>query len=283
MFSHEGEEVRALVTLPFPDLVSVATAELLPLSDQITVTPLGRTKAATAARLTLEHLGLDIGCRVSLDNEIPHALGLGSSTADVVATIRAVADAAGHRLAATAVAWLATQAEVAADSVMYSGVVPLFAHREGRLLQVLGPELPPLLVLGCVLDSGGIDTLGLSPASYTDDEKAQLGVLLSAVRYAVRHGDPVILGRAATCSARINQRFAPQPLLPELSRIAEASGAVGVQVAHSGTVAGILFDGRSPDKARAAAEKARVALAAVGIEDTYQFTPHEVHRGGGGK
>ncbi|MDW5328514.1 hypothetical protein [Plantactinospora sp. KLBMP9567] len=273
----DGSLVRALVTLPLPDVAAVASAELSPDQAGIVVQPEWKTKAGRAARLTLDLLGVEHGCQVSLSSDIPVGLGLGSSTADVVATIRAVSDAAGHRLPGRTVARLAIAAEYAADSVMFSGSVPLFAHREGRVLDVLGPELPPLLVVGCVLAPTGVDTLELPPAEYTPAEISQLGALLGATRHAVRHGDPVLLGRVATRSAEINQRFVPLPLMPELRRLAEAVGAVGVQVAHSGTVAGVLFDGRDPRAARAASERCRAGLASLGIAETYRYAPYESH------
>ncbi|WP_100444528.1 GHMP family kinase ATP-binding protein [Glycomyces xiaoerkulensis] len=279
-FRVAGEEVRALITLPMPDKTAEATVRILPEPGKISV-PAGKTKAAAAARLTLGHLGLDSGCEISLRNDIPASLGMGSSTADVVATIRAVGDSVGQRLPGAVVARLAVEAETAADSIMYPGSVPLFAHREGRILETLGPELPPLLVLGFKLDVAGIDTLEMRPARYTREEKARLGVLLAAARHAIGTGDPVLLGKVASASAAVNQRFIERPLLPELTRLARRAGAVGVQIAHSGSVAGVLFDAREPLRAAGAASRCRDELSRLGIDQAYLFSPYENYRQGG--
>lgn len=59
-----------------------------------------------------------------------------------------------------------------------------------------------------------------------------------------------MLGKACTHSARLNQSLLPKKEFEALEDIARRCGAAGVQVAHSGNVAGILLDARSPDLAR---------------------------------
>lgn len=49
------------------------------------------------------------------------------------------------------------------------------------------------------------------------------------------------LGQVATLSARLNQKRLPKPYLEEIIAIANKQGAIGVNVAHSGTVLGILL------------------------------------------
>jgi uncharacterized protein involved in propanediol utilization len=273
VFRQAGRLVRGLVTLPFPDAVTHASATLDEDGSTVDVRPQSKVKAAVAARLTLDFLGIDGGCRVRVHGGGREGIGIGTSTCDVVATIQAVADAAGHSLSGDEIARLAVTAETASDSVMFPEAVTLFAHREGRVLEVLGPALPPLLVVGCSFGpDNGVDTLTFPPARYSDDEIARSGVLLSALRYAIHHGDPAMLGRVATSSAVINQRFLPIAEFGELQRLANRSGAVGLQVAHTGTVAGVLFDGRDPDAVRRG-RRCRRELTALGARDTRQFVP----------
>ena len=57
--------------------------------------------------------------------------------------------------------------------------------------------------------------------------------------------------------------------MPQLLRIAEETGALGVQVAHSGTVAGLLFEpGRAAEDRILAA---RTALRRLGL-DSWEFS-----------
>jgi uncharacterized protein involved in propanediol utilization len=139
-------------------------------------------------------------------------------------------------------------------------------------LEVLGPQLPPMLVLGCdTAPEERVDTLRLPPAPYDSAEIAQFGVLRAALRRAVAKPDVALLGRVATGSARINQRYLPKPHLDELLRLGAEHGACGVQVAHSGTVAGLIFDAQAEEVAsnisRCADALVRAGLAVTGIID----------------
>ncbi|WP_162240362.1 hypothetical protein [Nocardia arizonensis] len=79
----------------------------------------------------------------------------------------------------------------------------------------------------------------------------------------------------ATASARLNQRFLEKPELETLVEIAAEHGAAGVQVAHSGSVAGVLFDPtRRPGWADV--ERCVEAVVAAGITYTTTFDPTAV-------
>ena len=71
----------------------------------------------------------------------------------------------------------------------------------------------------------------------------------------------------ATASARVNQRFLPKPSLPDLIELSRRLGGAGVQVAHSGTVAGLIFDARRPGIEDSVAE-CRAGIEALGLPVT---------------
>lgn len=123
-----------------------------------------------------------------------------------------------------------------------SGISPTH-HREGTAIKDFFDELPPLLVVGADTDptGAGVDTLALPPARYDPEQIQTFGCLRALLRRALRERDTELLGRVATCSADINQTFLPTNRFEEIKRIADAPGAVVVQVSHSGTVAGLLF------------------------------------------
>ena len=210
------------------------------------------TKVRRAAMLTLRafanHPSAAKGGRVEISSNIPRGIGMGSSTSDVTATIRAVADFHGVQLAEDEVARLAVLAECASDSIMIDDRVVLFAHRDGAVLETFGHRLPPMFVLSCDTEPAArVDTLRLRPADYDEAEVVNFGVLRAALRRAVALGDAALLGRVATASARINQRYLPKPHLELLLELCLDHGGCGIQVAHSGTVAGLLFDALAPD------------------------------------
>ena len=266
-----GRVRRALVTLPQPDRGSRAVFHPSQRHWGVVGTPelvKVRRAAILALRQFSTHPAPAKGGQVEIVSDVPRGMGMGSSTADVTATIRAVADYHGVALSREEVGRLAVLAECAADSIMIDDRVVLFAHRDGVVLETLGHRLPPLLVVGCDTQPGvRVDTLGLPPAEYDDREVATFGVLRCALRRAVATGDAALLGRVATASARINQRFLPKPGLEELLELGLAHGGCGVQVAHSGTVAGLVFDARRPE-AVAGARRCAAALEALGLAPT---------------
>jgi uncharacterized protein involved in propanediol utilization len=267
-----GQPHRALVTLPQPDRGTRAT--FYPsYSHSGIVGPPELTRGRRAAMLTLRrfatHPAPAKGGRIEISSDVPRGIGMGSSTSDVTATIRAVADFHGVELPKDEVARLAVLAECASDSIMIDDRVVLFGHREGLVLETFGPHLPPMFVISCDTEPGArVDTLRLQPANYDESELANFGVLRAALRRAVALADTALLGRVATASARINQRHLPKPHLEYLLRLCLRHGGCGIQVAHSGTVAGLIFDALGSDAEarlrRCAAELERDA-ATTGI------------------
>ncbi len=246
-----GELVRCLITMPVRGVGSTArywvsaTAQAGGGSGSLLqVVPEWKKKAEQAACLTLSFLGAPLQGRLEIESAVATGVGLGSSTCDVVATIRAICNAYGTELDDSDVARLAIEAEGAADPVMFGGDVVLFAQRQGSVLESLGSWVPEYAVLSLDTDvgHGGVDTLGLPLPSYTDTELAAFESMVSRIREAFRRRDVAAIATVATESAALNQRFLPMSKFREIRALADEVGALGVQISHSGTVAGILFD-----------------------------------------
>ncbi|MEV8393497.1 MULTISPECIES: GHMP family kinase ATP-binding protein [unclassified Streptomyces] len=275
-----GRRCAGLVTLPMtgPGTRADVVLHPAPSPGKVSVIPPDRTKALRAAALTIEECralrpqGPLWGAELRLSGDIPLGLGMGSSSSDVIATVRAVADAHGLQLPARTIARLAVRAEQASDPLMLDSRPTLFAQREGRVLEVLGEALPPAVVVGCALGAGKpVDTLALpAPASGHGDIHAYER-LRSLLRRAIADADTELLGRVSTESARRAQPVLQQLEFGRLTRIAEQAGAVGVQIAHSGSVAGLLFDPAAPGLKRRLRRCVR-ALDRAGIPVTRTFT-----------
>lgn len=233
---------RCLLSLPCRALHSEAI--FYPDSTGIvTVYPLHKEKAKKVAELTLAYLNAsEVGGMININSTIPESKGYGSSTADCVAAGLSAADAIEHSLSARELARLVVQAEVASDNFMFSHAV-LFAHREGVVLEDYAQEVPKLEVLGIdAAEDDHVDTLDYPPAVYSWRQIESFRTLTGALRRAVRREDVQLLGRIATASASINQDFLPKPRFNEIRRIIDYVGALGISVAHSGTVLSVLFD-----------------------------------------
>jgi uncharacterized protein involved in propanediol utilization len=272
---------RALVTLPLPDRGSRAIFYPSHRHWGVDTAP-ELTKVRRAALLTLRelstHPSFATGGQVEIVSDVPKGIGMGSSTSDVTATIRAIADYHAITLSHEEEARLAVMAECASDSVMVDDRVVLFAHRDGMILETFGPRLPPMVVVGCdTQPEASVDTLALPPAAYNDQEIGAFQVLRAALRRAVATEDVALLGRVATASARINQRFLAKPNLEPLLAECLRYGGCGIQVAHSGTVAGLIFDLREPgvqDRVQRCMERVKeLGLTVTGLVDTTSAVP----------
>ncbi|GAA1369445.1 kinase [Catellatospora chokoriensis] len=244
-------DVDFLVTLPVARWAR-ASFRLLP-SGPVRVFPAGRWKAARLAEMMLNAAGSRAGGVLRLDSDLPVGKGMASSSADLVATARAVGGSLGLDTSPAAIAdWLRPIEPT--DGVMYPGVVA-FEHRNVRLRASLGP-LPATTIVG--LDEGGqLDSIQFNrlPKPYTDADKHRYADLLAELADAIRGGDLAAVGRVASSSCRLGDKMRVRPLLPAMFGIAEQTGALGVACAHSGTLLGLLFDGADA-KAAERVEKA---------------------------
>lgn len=252
----DGEHVQ--VTCPI-DLYSTATVELMVGSGKVEG-PEDCSKACLGVQLALaylEHAGLD--ARLHLTSPVPRSKGMGSSTADVAAAIVGTATALGMHLAPHEVAGIALQVEPT-DGLMFPGIA-LFDHRNGRVAQLLGPA-PAMRVL--VLDFGGsLDTVtfnALDGAAVLKRLEPRLREALALITEGLRTSDVGLIGQGATQSAQLHQQVLPKPQLSHVLEFARGIGAAGVNVAHSGTVLGVLFPD-DPLLVEKAAHEARKRLA----------------------
>ncbi len=247
-------------------------------SGTVSVNPEWKVKAARAAQLTLEYCERGLtGGHLIIKNNMPPSWGLGSSTSDVTASIRAVSAAFGRNLSPRVVASLAVKAEIASDSVMFSDRAVLFAQREGEVLEEFSQQLPPIEVLGFNTDPTGYETLSAPPARYSWWEIEAFRPLLGLLRKAVNTQDPRLVGCVASASARINQRHLPKPHFDYLEKLVMQVGALGLQVAHSGTIVGLIFDPASFNLSEQI-EEAQGYLTEIGIRSTWRLCTSTEYR-----
>ncbi|GLZ77542.1 kinase [Actinorhabdospora filicis] len=246
-----------LVTLP---ITRSATALLTldPSADGLTVFPASRTKSRTLVERALDRRGLPSGGVLRLSGDLPVGKGFASSSADLVATARALGRALGESLGPAAIAAMLRDIEPT-DGVMYDGAVA-FYHREVRLREVLGP-LPPTTIVA--VDEGGeVDTIAFNRVAkpFTRTERRRFAHLLRVAGSAIRNGDARAIGAVATESALLNQQLRPKRTLDAMIGVCAEIGGVGVAVAHSGTTVGVLVPDDDPsymDKVREALEACR--------------------------
>lgn len=198
---------------------------------------------------------------LSVSSPIPVGKGMGSSSADITAAVAAVAAvaAAGIALPPEVIARIALAVEPT-DGVMFPGIA-MFDHRKGRIAESLGPP-PPLEIIA--IDRGGqVDTLAFNAVDRTAQWAAvadQTAAALALVRAGIKRGDPELVGRGATISAQAGHPPGAGEWVERAIALAAEIGAVGVNIAHSGTIVGILLDARQR-RSKPAFRRAQQAFA----------------------
>lgn len=261
---------RGLVTMPCPLFSSQVEAHLTTATRELIVEPRWKTKALRAAETTMRAIGCGpLGGTLKITSNVEVGFGFGSSTSDVTAAIRAVLNALACTLTAAQVARISVLAEVAVDPLMYDQMV-LFAHREGRVIEDFNVPMCPFEAVGFALRPEPVDTLELTPARYRPSQIQRLALLRALARKAIVDGDISGIGRIATASAVINQEFLPAPIFPKLLEVIQETGAAGIQVAHSGSIASILFDSDNPHF-ESGVNQAERHLSRLGVGELWRF------------
>lgn len=233
----EGAVKPFLVTLPVAGMKSVATARW---ARDWSVRPGARNKALRAARAACARWEVNEAMEIVLESRIPVGRGCGSSTADCVAAVRAVAGLVRRKVRAEEIAEIVHEAEAASDATMFGEEPLAFLPREGRVLRRFDGRWPEMDV--SVVDLGGaaVDTDSCAAPEYAAWELEEFARLLARVESAFARGDGEALARVAMRSAEMHQRHRPHWAWPALRERAMREGAWGVALAHSGTVAAVL-------------------------------------------
>ena len=257
-----GPENHFLITLPIHRF-SRTTLTVHPEHTSLCVTPSRKVKAARLAELLLHRLGRPERGHLHIESQLPEGKGLASSSADLVATARAIFSAHGRPVDEELLLDLLREIEPT-DGVMYSDCVAFF-HRRVQLHRRLGSFDERLSILA--IDEGGIvDTVTYNEScnGFTDLECTTYAELLDEACEAFSRSDLQALGAIATRSSELNQPRNPKRYFGRMLSLSEDCEALGVVATHSGPCLGLLFD--DSEKHRRAKDEARRDLESQGLE-----------------
>lgn len=178
------------------------------------------------------------GVRLEHYLEFPVGKGCSSSTADMLSGLKALSLYQGQNLSAQELTALCASIEPT-DSVGFADWTVLDPLSGQVIWQT---DWRPDLYVYILEPLETLKTVGLvrmkdCPA-YPSEKSADL---LERFKEACQEQDLVKLGQLATDSALLNNKRLPKPYLSEIIRLAREFCALGVNVAHSGTVVGILL------------------------------------------
>ncbi|PGM85635.1 kinase [Bacillus cereus] len=239
-----------MITFPIP-LYASAEAKFIS-GGEISVIPSYKNKAVKAAEIlvsSLRNLGIvdeKLGITVEIESELIEGKGMASSTADIIAVCRAIANLCDYPIGPWEISSICTSIEPS-DGVMYQSSV-VYDFFKGRLLEDIGPLMSMHLI---IIDNGeAVDTVSFKRVPYTFNEMKQI---LEAYRLAtcgIKNQDIELLGHATTISAKVNQRRHYKREFDDILNILPELGAYGISVAHSGSILSLLFDSNDEVKIR---------------------------------
>ncbi|WIF94962.1 cobalamin biosynthesis protein [Caminicella sporogenes] len=226
-----------------------------------------RKKAISALYKTLEYFDVPIeyvkSLSLTINSKIPIAKGMASSTADIYGTIMATAKLIDKKLSEEEIAKLCSSIEPT-DSIIFEKLT-LFDHIKGVIKKRFewNPKINILVLEG----KGTLDTQEFRKRDFDHLRKKNKKYVEKAFEYfsrACREKDKKLLGMACTISSLANQDIVFKPKLNEIIEISYKFNAYGVNVAHSGTVIGILYDENAAD-----IEKLIYSLNKINISEEY--------------
>lgn len=200
-------------------------------------------KAIQAVEKTLTYFGIKkLKAEILINTDIPCGVGLSSSTADITAACIATAQALGKSISDDAIANIALSIEPS-DGIMYPGVM-MFDHIHGTVRKRLG-HMPEMDVY--IIDTGEqVDTQQFNNIKDLKQKNKQKEPMvkqaLELTFKAFEEGNLKLLGEAMKISAFAHQSILFKPHLSDIVQLGDRYGAIGVNIAHSGSIVGIFFE-----------------------------------------
>ncbi|WP_042278346.1 GHMP family kinase ATP-binding protein [[Clostridium] dakarense] len=213
---------------------------------------MGPSKSRHAIEKVFERFDLPIkeskNISLNINSEIPVGKGMASSTADIGATIVATLGLIKKNLTSEEISYIASTIEPTDSTYIEKNVV--FNPLNGEVIKYLGNIKNSKVVI--LEPNKTLDTMKIRNTPNYKDIKIQNKDIISEAFYLLEEGiknnNLSLVGKAATLSSLANENIDKKDGLKEIIEISQNYGAYGVNIAHSGTVVGILLDQSMNDK-----------------------------------
>lgn len=213
---------------------------------------IGLSKSRCAIEKVFERFALPIkesrNISLNIKSEIPIGKGMASSTADIGATIVATLSLIKKSLTSEEISYIASTIEPTDSTYIEKNVV--FNPLNGEVIKYLGNIKNSKVVI--LEPDKTLDTMKIRNTPNYKNIKIQNKDIISEAFYMLEEGiknnNLSLVGKAATLSSLANENIDKKDGLKEIIEISQNYGSYGVNIAHSGTVVGILLDQSMNDK-----------------------------------
>lgn len=185
---------------------------------------------------------------IHINSDIPIGKGMASSTADIGATIKATLSLIGKNLSSEEISKLAANIEPTDSIFMEKHCI--FNPLNGEVIKSLGKiDNARVIILEPKIT---LSTMKIRKDIKYKEKKIDNKEVIKEAFYLLEEGitknDLSLIGKASTLSSLANENIHKKEGLNKIIEISKAYGAYGVNIAHSGTVVGILIDREMNDK-----------------------------------
>lgn len=184
---------------------------------------------------------MEQGLHISFDSTIPVSKGLASSTADIAATALATARHLGETLDETTIAKLCVRLEPTDSTVFHQ--LTLFDHQTAATQ--ISYDWQPCVDILLLESPNTLNTEDYHRRHRLPALQASAPSLAQAWQLftqAAEQHDYALLGQSTTLSAKASQHLVVKPDFSALLDLVEDLDLYGLNVAHSGSVVGLLLD-----------------------------------------
>lgn len=213
---------------------------------------LGRYKSRLAIEKVFEKFNLPKkdtkNISLNINSKIPVGKGMASSTADIGATIKATLSLINKELSSEEISKLA--AEIEPTDSIFIDKNSIFNPLNGTVIKYLGNLTNAKVVIlepNKVLDTVKI-RLRQDYNKLKIENKEIIKKSFALLEEGLKNDNLSLVGEACTLSSLANENIEKKEYLSEIIKISKKYGAYGVNIAHSGTVVGILIDKFMDDK-----------------------------------
>ena len=179
---------------------------------------------------------------LNIQSNIPIGKGMASSTADIGATIVATLQLINKKMSSEEISKLASIIEPTDSTYIESNTI--FDPLNGEVIKYLGNIKNSKVII--LEPNRTLNTMKIRNTPSYKEIKLQNRAIIKESFYlleeGIRSNNLSIIGKACTLSSIANENIDKKFGLSEIIEISKNYGAHGVNVAHSGTVVGILID-----------------------------------------
>jgi L-threonine kinase len=196
--------------------------------------------------------------------------GMGSSTADVLAGMRAIANAVDESLSPEIEGRVAAMVE-SSDGSMYPGIAAV-NHKTCELVKAW--DWYPEFVIVMLVPNNSVDTASI-PFLGQERLADEYEDLLARMDSAIQARSIAEFAEQSTRSALMNDEFLLNPYSRNLRSRLDEFNALGLSVGHTGTVCGLLFPNSETGRTRASEAFLEVSRQFPDLKETKVVTtPH---------